>query len=243
MRGALGLVVFTAVLTAPVSAQQPSPDDRQEALERYRSGVRLMNEESFEAAARELRASTRLAPAFILAHYELGRSLMALDQYPQAAASLATCRDLILSLDTPDLLRADQLAQSAWQTSPFAHFSSVPVGQLILLRARQNLRSLSERSGEGKPRVPAEVHLALGSAYYHQGLVAEAEEAYRSAVAEDPALGPAHNNLAAICMQTGRLDEARREIEAAEKAGYVVSSRFKQDLERRAGTARAPGTN
>jgi len=241
MRGALGLVMFTAVLVAPVSAQQSSPDDRREALEHFRSGVRLMSEEKFEAAARELGASTRLAPGFALAHYELGRSLMALDRHPEAVSSLTTCRDLILSLDTPDLLRADQVAQSAWQRDPYAHYSAVPLGQIIKLRARQTLRSLSERSGEGEARVPAEVYLALGSAYYHQGLVADAEEAYRSAVAEDPDLGPAHNNLAAICMQTGRLDEARREIEAAERAGYVVSSRFKQDLERRAGTA--PGTN
>ena len=91
--------------------------------------------------------------------------------------------------------------------------------------------------------MPAEVYLALGSAHYHQGLMADAENAYRSAIAEDPDLGPAHNNLAAICMQTGRLDEAQREIEAAEQAGYTVSSRLKQDLERRARTARAPGTN
>jgi tetratricopeptide (TPR) repeat protein len=243
MRRALGLVMFTAVLVAPGWAQQPSPEDRREALEHYRSGVRLMSEENFEAAARELRVSTRLAPAFILAHYDLGRSLMALDQYAQAAASFATCRDLILSLDTPDLLRADQLAQSAWHSDPYAHYSGVPLGQVIQLRAQRTLRSLSERTAEGEARVPAAVYLALGSAYYRQGLVAAAEEAYRSAIAADPDLGPAHNNLAAVCMQTGRLEEARQQIEAAERAGYVVSRQFKQDLERRAELARVPGTN
>lgn len=243
MRGALGLVMCTAVLVAPAAAEGPSAEDRQEALERYSSGVQLMSEENFEAAARELRASTRRAPAFVLAHYELGRSLMALDRYPEAAASLTTCRDLILSLDQRDLTAADQLAQSAWQTNPYAHYSSVPIGQMILLRARQNLRNLASRSGEGRARVPAEVYLALGSALYHQGHVVDAESAYRSAIAEDPGLGPAHNNLAAICMQTGRLDEAQREIEAAEKAGYVVSERFKGDLERRTRTARGAEAN
>jgi Flp pilus assembly protein TadD len=91
--------------------------------------------------------------------------------------------------------------------------------------------------------VPAEIYLALGSAHYHQGHVVEAETAFRSAIAADPGLGPAHNNLGAICMQTGRLDEARREIEAAEAAHYVVSARFKQDLELRTKTARGAEAN
>ena len=40
----------------------------------------------------------------------------------------------------------------------------------------------------------------------------------------------AHNNLAVVCMMTGRLDEARKEITAAEEAGFMVAQRFKNAL-------------
>ncbi len=203
-----------------------------------------MSEEKFESAARELRWATRLAPHFVFAHYELGRALLALDRHPEAATALTTCRDVILSLNEPDVMAADRLAQGAIYGNPYAHMlGHAPPGALIQLRARQSLRNLSHRSGDGKARVPAEVYLALGSAHYHQGHLVEAESAYRSAIAENHDLGPAHNNLAAICMQTGRLDEAQREVQAAEAAGFVVNGRLKRDLELRAMTARAAEAN
>jgi tetratricopeptide (TPR) repeat protein len=101
------------------------------------------------------------------------------------------------------------------------------------------LLEMAERSGEDELRVPAEVYLGLGSAHFRQSHLAEAEDAYREAVRLNPELGAAHNNLAVICMQTNRFDEARTEIAAAEGAGFPVSTQFKRDLEERARTARA----
>ena len=43
-------------------------------------------------------------------------------------------------------------------------------------------------------------------------------------------LGQAHNNLAVICMLTGRLDEAEAEVKLAERNGFRVNPRFKDDL-------------
>ena len=64
-------------------------------------------------------------------------------------------------------------------------------------------------------------------AYY-----AENAEAFLAPMALHPKLGEAHNNLAVIYMQTGRLATAEEEIRAAEKAGFRVSSQFKDDLKR-----------
>jgi Flp pilus assembly protein TadD len=42
--------------------------------------------------------------------------------------------------------------------------------------------------------------------------------------------GEIHNNLAVVCMVTGRYDEAEREVQLAEKAGFRVSPAFKEEL-------------
>jgi Flp pilus assembly protein TadD len=58
----------------------------------------------------------------------------------------------------------------------------------------------------------------------------DAEREYREAIKANSRLGEAHNNLAVICLLTGRLDEAEKEMKAAEKSGFVVSPRLKDDL-------------
>jgi Flp pilus assembly protein TadD len=62
----------------------------------------------------------------------------------------------------------------------------------------------------------------------------DAEREYREATKVEPKLGEAHNNLAVVLMLTGRLEEAEREMKAAEKAGFRVNPQFKDDLKQRA---------
>ena len=53
---------------------------------------------------------------------------------------------------------------------------------------------------------------------------------WRLAVAVEPTIGEIHNNLAVVCMVTERYDEAEREVQLAEKAGFRVSPAFKEEL-------------
>jgi len=53
------------------------------------------------------------------------------------------------------------------------------------------------------------------------------------AVEVNPKYGEAHNNLAVIYMQTGRLTEAEQEMKLAEKNGFGVNPQFKTDLKER----------
>jgi tetratricopeptide (TPR) repeat protein len=82
-------------------------------------------------------------------------------------------------------------------------------------------------------RPPAEVSLALGSAYFRSGNLQTAESEWKAAVDVNPKLGEAHNNLAVIYMETGRLKDAEQSIKNAEKAGFRVNPRLKQDLKER----------
>lgn len=62
---------------------------------------------------------------------------------------------------------------------------------------------------------------------------AEAEKAYKEAITADARIGEAHNNLAVVYLETGRLDEAERAIAAAEKAGFKVQAQLKEEIRNR----------
>ena len=105
----------------------------------------------------------------------------------------------------------------------------------MIVRIEERIRLLENMRLSGREiiRVPAEVHLALGSAYFRQDKLEEAEGAYTLAVRENDKLGAAHNNLAVIYMLTGRLPQSRAAVDAAERAGFRVDPRFKADLQAR----------
>src|SRR5262249_59720986 len=94
-------------------------------------------------------------------------------------------------------------------------------------------RGERQRSGGGIPtESPAEFSLALGSAYLHAGRMEDAEKAYGEAIQVNPKMGEAHNNLAFVYFRSGRLDQAEAELKAAEKAGFSVNPRFKEDVKK-----------
>jgi len=85
------------------------------------------------------------------------------------------------------------------------------------------LRNQRRRNPDKPTEVPGWISLALGSAYFRTDAMADAEREYRAASKVEPKLGEAHNNLAVVLVLTGRLDDAEREMKAAEKAGFRVS--------------------
>ena len=80
---------------------------------------------------------------------------------------------------------------------------------------------------------PPGVTLALGTALFQIGRIDEAEVEFRAALARDQRSGDAHHNLALVCTITDRLDEAEREIAAAEKAGVPIHPRLREEIDRR----------
>ena len=77
--------------------------------------------------------------------------------------------------------------------------------------------------------------LALGSAYFRSGRLADAEREWKAAVDVNARLGEAHNNLAALDAMTGRKKEADAAVRAAERAGFAVHPRLKDDIRALAG--------
>jgi Flp pilus assembly protein TadD len=79
---------------------------------------------------------------------------------------------------------------------------------------------------------PPGLLLSLGSAYFRSGRLADAEREYRAAIAAQPKLAEAHNNLAVVLLMTGRPADAKEEIKLAKKSGYKVPPGLEADVEK-----------
>lgn len=110
--------------------------------------------------------------------------------------------------------------------------------QIASVEARLDDLERYRKTNAGRFETPAELSLALGSAYFRSGSAEDAEREWKAAVAVNKRMGEAHNNLAALYMALGRLEEAESELKLAERAGYRVHPQFKKDLQARRRAAR-----
>jgi Flp pilus assembly protein TadD len=96
----------------------------------------------------------------------------------------------------------------------------------------RRLESMQDRDLDSNMKVPGEVFLALGSSYFRQNKLDDAEREWKTAVTVSPKLGEAHNNLAVIYMMSGSKPEAENALKLAEKAGFKVNPQLKADIKK-----------
>jgi Flp pilus assembly protein TadD len=247
MRTVCSILVVLIVTTAASGASaQPT---RGSAYDHFKAGMQALGTEQFSKAETEFRTAVGLDPLYDAAFYGLGQVYMATKRYPDAvkayldsreAFKAAVAAELAGALDTEKRLR-DQIQALQDEVSRLERISVAqsPQVQNALTRNRDQIRQLQSRlnrsGAAGPPPIPAGLSFALGSAYYRVGDLASAEREYLEAIAVDAKFGEAHSNLAVIYMLTNRLDQADHEIALAEKAGFSVNPRLKEDLKNRRG--------
>ena len=237
----VGFAVALSLVPVAVTAQTGLTDEvsRREALEHYQAGQELMQSERFERAVTEFRQATTLDPLFMMAFYELGQAHMALKQPASALQAYHGAREAVehvnalsqreqleVDRDRDDAIR--EMEQSL-RTLPDQGYDSLRARLTQQVRMLEQAKS-KKRQDDNRFQVPAELAMATGSAYFRLERFQEAEEQFREAVAKDDTLGAAHNNLAVVYMLTGRFEEAEESVRDAEKTGFVINPRFKDDL-------------
>jgi tetratricopeptide (TPR) repeat protein len=229
----------------PVAAvESVDKQRRQAALEHYREGERHMRSEKWDVAEREFRAAIVQDPLLTLAHYSLGQTYMATRRYPDAVSAFTACNEAYMALaglavtDSAivDQRRDDEIRElrdtiTAYQSGLAKSLQA----QNTVLRLENRLQELERQKqrGPSSMELPAGFSLALGSAYFRSGKLAEAEREYLQAIKANPRMGEAHNNLAVVYMMTGRVQDAESAIKAAEKAGFSVNPQLKKDIQAR----------
>jgi Tfp pilus assembly protein PilF len=243
------LIVGAAV--ASIQASQ-ADKDRDQALRHLRAGQEALEGERFDVAEVEFNAAVKLDPSLDRAYYGLGRVHMATRRYVTAVQDYRRCRDVFhennakllangleaeRSLD--DQIRSLEDLRNGLQTGRVRSQNQAASVIRVNTEIRQ-LENLRGRKQAGATPTPPYISTALGSAYFRTGAFAEAEQEWRNALGVDPSIGEVHNNLAIVLMETGRLDDAEREIALAEKAGFRVSDGLKRDLTARKAKSHLP---
>ena len=241
---ALTLVLFVA---AAGTARLQTADDakHREALQHYRAGQEFLSSERFDRAAEEFSKAIDLDPLLTLAHYGLGQSYMSLKRYASAVQAFNGCKEAYVRLGAmrqTDAFRADRNTDDeitylrerlvAVRSGTLKGSAGGPAAEAQLESRLEELEGMKRgrRFDKAETAVPGEVHLALGSAHYRNNQRPEAEVSWQAAVAANPKLGEAHNNLAVIYMTSGRKKEAEEAIKAAEKTKFRVNPQLKADI-------------
>jgi tetratricopeptide (TPR) repeat protein len=228
----------------PAMEGQAPDRSHQEAMRHLRLGQENLRAEHWEQAATEFRAAVRLDPLLELAHYGLGQVFMATKRFPAAVNAFLDCRNAFTSLaargasdgldNEKRLMDQIQQLQDQKMLLQTGRLKAIDLSAQIL-KVDMMIRELQSRryqTAEGPVPTPPWISVALGSAYFRNGAMADAEREYREALRIDSKIGEAHNNLAVVSLLTGRYPEAEAEIKAAEAAGFRVNPQLKEDLKK-----------
>ncbi len=239
-------VALLALAASPGSAQKGGHEDdqrRRQALDHYRKGQENMSSERLEQAVQEFKAAIQLDPLLALAHFRLGQAHMSLKDYAQAEKDFLGCRDAYEKVAGLQFTNREEMERRRDEEIDQLqnYLGLLQSGQIknanpsVPIQVQQQIDGLQRNRRKGASdatSIPAEVSVSLGSAYFRQGKLAEAEKEWKAAEDANPKLGEAHNNLAALYLMTSRLDDAEKELKLAEKAGYSVHPRLKDDLKK-----------
>ena len=239
----LYVLVLAAALAGRASAQQLVDDvSHANAIAHYRIGEELLHDEQFAKAAEEFQIAVKFDPLLTIAHYELGQAFMALRQYREAIRAYVGCRTAFQTMAgmltrnevVGDQRRDDEIRElkDSIREIQSGHIKIVTGRDAMIARLEHRISDLERTTqrGQGAYDTPAEVSLALGSAYFRSGDLPSAEREWKASVAVNARLGEAHNNLAALYAMTGRKQQAEESVKQAEKAGYQVNPRLKSDI-------------
>jgi tetratricopeptide (TPR) repeat protein len=237
------LLAFVVVmLSSPAFAQFASEQDRREALQHYRDGQEFMSAEQFEKAAESFQKAVDKDRLLTLAHYALGQAYMSQRRFASAVQAFTNCREAYRELHglsekdrvAVERQRDDEIRELKDTVRRLQGMNAQRQFDLRVTKVEARIQEL-ERQRTSNQAVfvpPAEVSLALGSAYFRNDQFPDAEREWKAAVAANPKLGEAHNNLAALYAVTGRKKEAEEAIKAAERAGFRVHPKLKEDVKR-----------
>ena len=257
-------VVLPAVLLASgamAQVQQP-PDLRMQADDpriaqaqaRLKEGQRLMREDDFEAAAKAFEEAIALDPLLMMAHYGLGTARVARKEHATAVTAFEAAKKAFF--DRGELNSHKRFQSEAAREQRIRKLKdmirAVPDYGTGSAAGRQSAMEKQEweaevaaleaqqETGKEPPRVPPGLSLALGSAYFRTGRVADAEREYRAAIEAQPRMGEARVNLAVVLLMTGRAADAKQELALAKKYKATVPAGLEKDIDAALAKGSAP---
>ena len=242
-------ILAAAVAVLSTLSPQVGAPDWQRASQYYMQGWTALASDPVDAE-RDFQQAITVYPDFPLAHYGLGRSLMAQKRYSEALRAYLRSQELFRTQGSDRVAQqvgllkrynSSEVAQAARVTSADTRMTAQGPSRTTTSTQMelQNQINMLQQATQQDSRtsvvgaVPGFVSLAVGSAYFRLNQLGDAEREYKRALEGDVKYGEAHNNLAVVYFLTDRYDAAEQSIKAAEKSGYRVSQGLKDDIKRK----------
>lgn len=235
-------VLASALVCAAAAAHAQAPtsvQNQREAYQHYQRGQEFLSSEQWDRAVDAFQSATRLDPNFTDAYYGLGKAYMGLQRYASAVQAYEKCLDAARRIYSDrerdragtDQRITDQIRALRETVIAIRRQRTGNIENQVLqveARIRELERSKSSLSGPFEP--PAEVLLSLGSAHFRGGNADAAQQRWEEAVKVNSKLGEAWNNLAVVYLRAGRKTDAESAVRNAEKNGFKVHPRLKDDI-------------
>jgi tetratricopeptide (TPR) repeat protein len=236
--------LLAAVSTnALARVEQLSEREQTAASQHFKRGMESLLAERYEVAETEFKAAVTIDPLYDAAFYGLGQVYMATKRYAEALKAYLASREAFKSATAAETLagtESDRRLRDQIQTLKDNERNMMrlagqgPSAQQAIDQIREQIQQLESRksrhAGASPPPVPAGLSMALGSAYFRLNDLVNAEQEYKAALDVNPSFGEAHSNLAVVYLVTGRATEADAEVKSAEKAGFRVNPKLKDDI-------------
>lgn len=238
----LGWILLLAGLTGVVAEASPtSTTTRRKAIGVYREGRKAAQAQDWGRAEAAFQRAIGLFPLHVESHHALGLVYLATRRYPEAVEALEAGRRAYLSYAALDELRAvkDDVKTQREIDGLREYIAALTTGRASAASVMEAITTTETRIQElqrnrRRPvdtvEVPARLSLELGVAHFRLGALVPAERHLQAALAVDPGLGEAHNNLAVIYLETGRALEARAAADRAERRGFRVNPELEERI-------------
>ena len=232
-------MVVTAVT---VPGAQLAEREQLAASQHFKRGMESLLRDKYDVAEQEFKGAVAIDPLYDAALYGLGQVYMATKRYDDALKAYLAARDAFKAATAEEALNSaasdrrirDQIDALKDNERNMMRLGTGPGNPQAIDQIRQQIQQLesrkSRRAGATPPPVPAGISMAIGSAYFRLNDLANAEKEYKAAIDVNPNFGEAHSNLAVVYFVSNRLPDAEMEIKAAEKAGFKVNPRLKDDI-------------
>jgi predicted Zn-dependent protease len=206
-------------------------------------GIVLQQRGRHAEALAEFRTATTLDPSFAPAHILAGTSLLALNRAREATTELERAVQLMpkepiahiqlaeafeRTNNVPNVVREYRAVVALLPNDPEQAYRLGKAYLRLSQWAYERLQAIHPRS--------ARLSQALGREYAQQGRADLAQEAFEEAARREPALPEIHLALARIHFDSGRLDDAAREVDR--ELTLVPESRDARELKARIEAAR-----
>lgn len=238
-----------AVLAPAAAAPEAEARKVQRAAALCRKGARFASDGDRARASAEFEKALAVVPVFPDAHLGLGHVAMAEGHHQAALDAYQRAREGYTALgDTLHELREERYRETRQQMSTIRdQISSLgrarsnartdPRGEadiqrrLTVLQDHLNkLEAVEPPQRDAEPRVPAEVWFYIGNAQFRLERFDEARASWETCAELNPTFAMIHNNLAVLHWKAGRFDRAREELDTAERLGFAVHPKMKEDL-------------